>query len=366
MHNEEKSQKLPGEIRLVRVDDVIVSEKRMRRLGNITPLVDSIREIGLIEPIILRRETNELISGLHRLESVRALGQDEILARLIDVSGVQAEMVEIDENLVRIELTALERAEHIDRRKQLYEELHPEVKHGGAPGKAGGGKKKAKGARVASFAADTAKKTGLSLRTVQEDVQIAKLSPEAKRVVKGTPLADKKRELLALSRVPREEQARVARTVTLGEAATVAEIVEKSGGRRNAPVKSSPTPIRADLVHRPSERNAVTTRTAKKPPKPCWFCGVPGENPFAFKEVLRALPSGKVVEVTQETGDMRQIKVVERVIDGTNAVITAVAALPPGEERSRLLREAVNVISNGLRTLSAIVNPTPDRTGAAA
>jgi hypothetical protein len=60
----------------------------------------------------------------------------------------------------------------------LEEALHPEVKHGGAPGKAGGGKQKAKGVRVASFAADTAKKTGLSARTVQEDVQVLRRSPE--------------------------------------------------------------------------------------------------------------------------------------------------------------------------------------------
>jgi hypothetical protein len=35
-------------------------------------------------------------------------------------------------------------------RKTLYLKLHPETKHGGAPGKAGGGKK-AKDAKLASF-----------------------------------------------------------------------------------------------------------------------------------------------------------------------------------------------------------------------
>jgi ParB family chromosome partitioning protein len=112
--------------------------------------MDSISEIDLIEPIVVRRDMVELISGLHRLEAVRALGRDEILARLIDVTGVQAAMVEIDENLVRLELTALQRAEHIQRRKELYEAMHPEAKHGGAPGKPGGGKQKSKGERAAS------------------------------------------------------------------------------------------------------------------------------------------------------------------------------------------------------------------------
>ena len=113
MKSTQSSKRPAGEVRLVRVDEVVVPKKRMRELGDIEPMKNSIQQVGVIEPIIVRRETMDLISGLHRLESARALGEEEILARLSDVSDAEAEMVEIDENLVRVELTVSERAEHI-------------------------------------------------------------------------------------------------------------------------------------------------------------------------------------------------------------------------------------------------------------
>jgi hypothetical protein len=41
-----------------------------------------------------------------------------------------AELAEIDENLIHIDLTPAERAMHITRRKELYEKLHPETQKG--------------------------------------------------------------------------------------------------------------------------------------------------------------------------------------------------------------------------------------------
>ncbi|WP_437656674.1 ParB/RepB/Spo0J family partition protein [Sorangium sp. So ce1182] len=359
MKNNESSKHPVGEVRPVRVAEVVVPAQRMRPLGDIRPIMDSISEINLIEPIVVRRDTMELISGLHRLEAFRALGRDEILARLIDVTDFQAAMVEIDENLVRIELTALQRAEHIHRRKELYEAMHPEAKHGGAPGKPGGGKQKSKGERAASFAADTAQKTGLSPRTVQEDVQVAKLTPEAKSVVKGTPLENKKRELLALARLPKEKQAMTARAVASAEAATVVEAAQKSHGKRKVPVQSSAKPAAVEIVSHRSTGVAVVTRTVTKVPERCWACGAPSLNPCNHRGTLARGPSGELVEVTYEyePEELRQIKVIAHAISGANVMIEALGTLPPGEERSRLAREAVDVITKGLQTLNGIVSP---------
>lgn len=63
-------------------------------------------------------------------------------------------------------MKVLERGETLKRRKEIYEAIYPETKHGGLPGLPGGGKAP-KNEIVSSFAEDTANKTGFSSRTIQ-------------------------------------------------------------------------------------------------------------------------------------------------------------------------------------------------------
>ena len=56
--------------------------------------------------------------------------------------------------------------EILKRRKEIYEAMYPETKHGGLPGLPGGGK--AKDDIMSSFATDTANKTGYSSLTALE------------------------------------------------------------------------------------------------------------------------------------------------------------------------------------------------------
>ena len=92
-------------------------------------------------------------------------------------------LAEINENLIRNDLKDLERSEHLAERKRLYLLKHPETKQG-----AQGGGRNSKGTRrktetadsavSVAFADDTAAKTGQSVRTVREDVQVAESIPE--------------------------------------------------------------------------------------------------------------------------------------------------------------------------------------------
>lgn len=149
----------------------IVAGGRLRALNTeqVEALVASIAEVGLLNPItVYPREVIEggiavpgygLIAGAHRLEACKRLGLVDIAAQVVELPELKRQLAECDENLCGTKLSPAERALFTKRRKEIYEALHPEARHGGAT----------KDAKFASFAADTASKTGQSERAVQLD-----------------------------------------------------------------------------------------------------------------------------------------------------------------------------------------------------
>jgi N6-adenosine-specific RNA methylase IME4 len=194
---------------------------RMRALRQevVDALAESMAASGLIAPIAIREAEatgHYLIAGRHRLEAARKLKWETISAIVLEGADAdRARLVEIDENLVRGELSPAERAQHLAERKRLYEAQHPETRQGGAPGKAGGGKK-AKSANLAGFAQDTAGKTGKSSRAVHRDVQRAEACASVINDVVGTSL-DKGDELDALAELPADEQRKLTDRAKAGE-----------------------------------------------------------------------------------------------------------------------------------------------------
>ncbi|MFN3481023.1 MAG: ParB/RepB/Spo0J family partition protein [Thermodesulfovibrionales bacterium] len=203
----------------------VTARKRLVSQKVIDSLVDSISQVGLLNPIQVAKVDGHyrLIAGLHRLKATERLGWQEIEATIVDIEdALKQELVEIDENLIRAELNALEKAEHLLRRKEIYEELHPETKAGvkGALVKHG----RISANETVSFAEDTARKTGLSPRTIQQDVQIAeKIIPEVKEQIRDSKLANSKRELLSLARLDPETQKQVVEKIETKQAKNIDE-----------------------------------------------------------------------------------------------------------------------------------------------
>ena len=180
--------------------------------ANVDMLRSSIEQVGLIQPIRVRpagvivrglgEQGFQIVAGHHRVAAARALGWTEIDAIVDTAEHLQAELMEIDENLCRAELTASQRAQAIRRRKQIWEALHPE---GGNTVPTPGGKQQI------GFAADTCAAAGLSKRAVNEHLARAEALGDDLAQVAGTSL-DKGVELDALKALPlAERQALIAR-----------------------------------------------------------------------------------------------------------------------------------------------------------
>lgn len=170
-------------------------------------MMESLNEIGLKTPISVRLlndgEEVQLVAGLHRLEAARRLNWRDVDIRIEEGDNLDAELWEIDENLMRAELSPSERAAHLARRKAIYLEKHPETKQHVAGGKARQGTASAN----LAFAEDTAAKTGKSERAVQRDTARGeKIDAAVLAEVRGTDL-DKGTVLDELAAIPREEQA---------------------------------------------------------------------------------------------------------------------------------------------------------------
>src|SRR5687768_2268259 len=117
------SPPIPPGVRMVRVADVKVPPGR-RPTRKAKDLAESIETLGLLNPITVTEDLR-LIAGGNRLEAHYQLGLKWILAIVLSLDNVRAELAALDENAVRDEGTALERAESTARRKALYELLHP-------------------------------------------------------------------------------------------------------------------------------------------------------------------------------------------------------------------------------------------------
>ncbi len=171
--------------------------------ATIESLADSIEAIGLLSPVRVRRagDVYELIAGSHRYAAVDSLGWAEIPAVIADDDDLHAELAMIDENLCRAELSPSDRARQTARRKAIYEELHPQARHGGD-------RKSDQVAKLAtrSFNAETAAATGQSERVVRRDVERGeKVLPEVHGLIRGTRL-DTGTYLDKLKKLPGNEQ----------------------------------------------------------------------------------------------------------------------------------------------------------------
>lgn len=195
--------------------------------GVVTALVESMGRLGLLQAILVRpaavmrggvlADGWRIVAGHHRAEAARLLGWETIPAQVMANSDgeLQAELMEIDENLIRAELSPAQRAAAIKRRKVIWEALCPDP--GGTncstrlpDGRFGGGPQEK------AFAADTAQSAGMTKQDINRHLSRADALGDDLQKVEGTSL-DKGVELDALKAMPPEVRAPLIARAQAGE-----------------------------------------------------------------------------------------------------------------------------------------------------
>ena len=196
-------------------------------------LVESIQELGLRTPISVVRQGEggfRLVAGLHRLEACRRLGWERIDALFVDgLDEIDQQIWEIDENLIRAELSEGERSEHLLRRKQLFEKKRAQELSGGGSGGV-------KPQHEIGFATDTAGRTGLTKRHINRSIRRAeRIADDVREAIRLSPSFRKAVELDALADLSHEDQRRAVHLVARDEARSFREAKERlTTGKRPA------------------------------------------------------------------------------------------------------------------------------------
>jgi ParB family chromosome partitioning protein len=218
---EKKSKKdLPKDISYIKIDNIRPNPYQPRKQfkkGSLEELCDSIKEYGVLQPISVRKITNnsyELVAGERRLRASIMAGLSEIPAIIINVDDNDSAVMALIENLQREDLSYMEEAEGYNNLIRDHGFTQEEL----------------------------AQKIGKSQSTIANKIRLLKLPPMVKKILADNNLTerharallklhDEQLQLKVLKRVC-ESGLNVKKTEALVERA-----IERYTRRINDPVK---------------------------------------------------------------------------------------------------------------------------------
>ena len=175
----------------------------------------------------------ELVAGAHRLEAMRQLGEAEIPADVQVMTDDQARLWEINENLVRRELNAKDRAVFLLEAKRLRQRID-------GASRRGGDRRSTKVQTLdfdpspfpLSFTDEMAARLGIKRAAILADIAFAeRLAPDVLELLDGTGIADNRSALIALSQQEADRQRGIARDMRDGKFKTVGAAIASRDGR---------------------------------------------------------------------------------------------------------------------------------------
>ena len=228
----------------------IICRDRLRPVSEagVAALIASIGELGVIKDAVhVRRKkdgTFHLMAGAHRLEAARRLGMATIPVKAWTCTDDWARLVEIDDNLAGAELTALDTALFLARRKEVYERLHPETMRGAA----GARGRWSDASELGSFASTTAEKLGITERQVQKIVAAGeRLQPPDVQALRRAPRPVTLKDLTVIGKTTSApERYHVVEALAAGQAKSAAE-ARRSWASRQGGAIAQKDPVEEDF-----------------------------------------------------------------------------------------------------------------------
>jgi len=112
-------------MQIKKLDDLKVTNPYLRLGTDVSSLEKSIQTLGLIAPLVISSD-NVILAGARRYQALLNLGRTEAPVVVVEGNSLEKELVSIDENLVRKDLTKMEIETHLRRAKEIYQSLFPE------------------------------------------------------------------------------------------------------------------------------------------------------------------------------------------------------------------------------------------------
>lgn len=292
-------QVVPG-VFLLPVASIRMAERlRPVQQGAVDDLKVALQEGVLAHPVTVRPKADayELVIGAHRLTAFMQMERPTIPVIIRDLTDLEARQLEIDENLVRAELNALDRLTFLAERVEVWAARNPDkvvldstrpIKTRGRPPRAF--VKLAKGdgyvPELMGFAAETARDTGLSQRSVYRAVA----------AVAGLPASQ--RERLHGSWIAKNDAA-LRQLATIGDAAEQIAVIDvllagKTKNIAEARATAAGTPI----------VTKVPVKTVQRDFEKAWKAGTATERDAMLNWLSgQRLPAGWAVSnLTDEAG----------------------------------------------------------------
>lgn len=107
---------------ILKINDVKIGQRVRDEYGDMESLANSIKEHGLLHPIVVDSRYN-LIAGCRRLLACERIGLKEIEAKILgEISERELRVLELEENIRRKDLTALEKSKNLVELAEIKEQ----------------------------------------------------------------------------------------------------------------------------------------------------------------------------------------------------------------------------------------------------